>query len=395
MLSERINKLEYSAIRKLLPVVNKVKKQGKKIIYMNAGVPDSDTPREFFEAISKFDENRIAYASSNGLDSLREAISKYYKKYNLDYLPEEIFVTTGATEAINFALLCLTDKGDRILTSNPYYSNYDMFCQLAEISLDVFETNIKENYSYPKVEEIEKNIHSNTKAFLICNPSNPTGKVLNREEVETICKLAKKHNLFIIADEIYRDFLYDNKEFVSFADYEDMSDRVILIESISKRYSACGARIGAVLCKNKLINEKIERLCSARIAVATLDQIGAEALYKTDESYINSVVKEYEKRRDLVYNRLLTIDGVETNYPEGAFYMIVKLPVDDSEEFAKWILENFEYKGETIMLTPAAGFYKGENLGANEIRLVFALSQEKLNRGIKILEEGLKTYNKK
>lgn len=392
MLSNRINTLEFSAIRKLLPIANEAIRKGKNILRMNAGVPDTDTPNVFFEAISKFDENRLAYAPSNGLPELKNAISNHFKTYNLNYSEDEIFVTVGATEAINFSLLCLTDIGDSILTTNPYYSNYETFFNLAEINLDVFQTSIENNYDFPSKEEIEKSIHSKTKALLMCNPSNPTGKVMTKKEVEMICEIAIKHNLYIIADEIYRDFVYDNKEFISFGNYLEVADRLIIVDSVSKRYSACGARMGAVLVKNKELREKIEKLCSARISAPLLEQLGTVALYKTDKSYIESVTKEYEQRRDLAFNLVSKIPGVSSNYPQGAFYMILKLPVDDTEKFATWLLSDFEYEGETILLTPAGGFYKDDKQGKDEIRLVFALSQEKIERGIQLLEKGLEAY---
>lgn len=393
--SNRINRLELSAIRKLQPLSDKVAKEGKKeIIYMNAGVPDTDIPKEFYEAIRKFDENRIPYAPEIGYLALRQAISRFYKDYGLDYSEDEIFITSGASEAINMSILAITDVGDSLLTTNPYYSNYETMACMSEVNIDVFDCFIENDYALPPKEDIVNKITDKTKALLICNPSNPTGKVLTKEEIDLLSEIALENDLFIIADEIYRDFIFDGKKFVSFAENKKILDRLILLESISKRFSACGARIGALLIKNENLKDRIYKLCSSRISIPTLEQFGAMAVYETDKSYIESVREEYEKRRDLIYKLISDIPNVKLNYPQGAFYMIVELPVDDSEKFAAWLLTDFEDNGQTIILTPAAGFYKDKLRGNKEIRFVFALSQEKIIRGVEILRKGLEEYNK-
>lgn len=393
--SNRVNKLELSAVRRLQPIAEKVEREGKKeILHMNVGVPDTDIPKEFYTEIRKFDENRIPYAPEIGFRNLRQAISEHYKKYGLDYSEDDIFITSGASEGIHISFLTTTDVADHILTTNPYYTNYDTMAAMTEVNLDVFDCFIENDYALPSKEEIVSKITDKTKALLICNPSNPTGKVLSKEEVDLLSEIAIEKDLYIIADEIYRDFIYDGKNFVSFADNKEIQDRLILLESISKRFSACGARIGAMLVKNEELKEKIYKVCSARISVPTIDQYGAAALYKTDESYIEDVREEYQKRRDLIYGLISDIPNVKLNYPQGAFYMIVELPVDDSEKFAAWLLTDFEDNGQTIILTPAAGFYKDKLRGKKEIRFVFALSQEKIIRGVEILRKGLEEYNK-
>lgn len=393
--SNRVNKLELSAIRRLQPIVEIIENEGKKeILHMNVGVPDTDIPKEFYTEIRKYNENRIPYAPEMGYRHLRQAISNHYKKYGLDYSEKDIFITYGASEGINIAFLITSDVGDHILTTNPYYTNYEAISTLSEVNLDVFDCFIENDYALPSKEEIVSKITNKTRALLICNPSNPTGKVLTKEEVDLLSEIAIEKDLFIIADEIYRDFIYDDMKFVSFAENKEIQNRLILLESISKRFSACGARIGAILVKNEQLKEKIYKVCSARISVPTIDQYGAFALYKTDKSYIEGVRDEYENRRDLIYKLISDIPNVKLNYPQGAFYMIVELPVDDSEKFSSWLLTDFEYNNQTVLLTPAAGFYKNKLRGQKEIRLVFALSQEKIERGIEILRKGLEEYNK-
>lgn len=394
-LSNRINNLEFSSIRKLQFLADEALKNGKKIVYMNIGAPDVETPKSFFKSICDHVEPVLGYPNSSGLPQLRNSISEHFAKYGVEYDMDEIFVTSGATEAIHFALLSLTDPGDSILTANPYYSNYEILCQMTETNLDVFDTFIENDYAFPSKEEIAKNIHDKTRVFLLCNPSNPTGKIMSKEEVRNICELAKEHDLFIIADEIYRDYIYDNREYYSFADNEDILDRLVLLDSVSKRYSACGARIGAVLSKNKNLNDKISKLCSARVAVPTLEQIGATELYKTDKEFIANVREEYQERRDLVKSLVEQIPGIKSNSPQGAFYIMLKLPVDDAEDFAKWLLTDFNHNGETLMLTPAFGFYKGENEGRDKIRLVFAFNKETIKKGLNLLKLGLEEYKNK
>lgn len=390
-ISNRINEMQYSAIRKLNPFALKAKEAGKKVYHLNIGAPDVYTPVEFFDAIKDFNQETLSYAPALGLEDLRVAMSNYYdNKFSKD----EIIITAGASEALLFTLLTCCNQGDEIVTADPYYSNYNSYLKQADVSLSTFPTKREDAFSFPSKEVIEKSINSKTKALLICNPANPTGAVLSKEEIETIIQIAKEKDLYIIADEIYRDFIYDGQEYISFADYEDASDRVIILDSISKRFSACGARIGAIMSKNKDFMSAIAKVATARLAVSTLEQVGTTALYKMNNSYLKEVNDEYRERRNLVYEMLSKIDGVKTYKSEGAFYTIVGLPVEDADDFAKWLLTDFNHENETVMIAPASGFYNEEGRGKNEARIAFAISQEDIKRAINLLEIALKEYNK-
>lgn len=390
-ISNRINEMQYSAIRKLNPFALKAKEAGKKVYHLNIGAPDVYTPVEFFDAIKDFNQETLSYAPPLGLEDLRVAMSNYYdNKFSKD----EIIITAGASEALLFTLLTCCNQGDKIVTADPYYSNYNSYLKQADVSLSTFPTKREDAFSFPSKEVIEKSINSKTKALLICNPANPTGAVLSKEEIETIIQIAKEKDLYIIADEIYRDFIYDGQEYISFADYEDASDRVIILDSISKRFSACGARIGAIMSKNKDFMSAIAKVATARLAVSTLEQVGTTALYKMNNSYLKEVNDEYRERRNLVYEMLSKIDGVKTYKSEGAFYTIVGLPVEDADDFAKWLLTDFNHENETVMIAPASGFYNEEGRGKNEARIAFAISQEDIKRAINLLEIALKEYNK-
>ncbi len=390
-ISNRINEMQYSAIRKLNPFALKAKEAGKKVYHLNIGAPDVYTPVEFFDAIKDFNQETLSYAPALGLEDLRVAMSNYYdNKFSKD----EIIITAGASEALLFTLLTCCNQEDEIVTADPYYSNYNSYLKEADVSLSTFPTKREDAFSFPSKEVIEKSINSKTKALLICNPANPTGAVLSKEEIETIIQIAKEKDLYIIADEIYRDFIYDGQEYISFADYEDASDRVIILDSISKRFSACGARIGAIMSKNKDFMSAIAKVATARLAVSTLEQVGTTALYKMNNSYLKEVNDEYRERRNLVYEMLSKIDGVKTYKSEGAFYTIVGLPVEDADDFAKWLLTDFNHENETVMIAPASGFYNEEGRGKNEARIAFAISQEDIKRAINLLEIALKEYNK-
>lgn len=390
-ISNRINDMQYSAIRKLNPYAIKAKEEGKKVHHLNIGAPDVHTPVEFFDAIKAFNQETLSYAPALGLDELRAAMSGYY---NNKFSKDEIIITAGASEALLFTLLTCCNPGDEIVTADPYYSNYNSYLKQADVSLSSFPTKREESFAFPSKEVIEKSISPKTKALLICNPANPTGAVLSREEIEIIIQIAEEKDLYIIADEIYRDFIYDGQDFISFADYEDISNRVIILDSISKRYSACGARIGAIMSKNKDFMAAIAKLATARLAVSTLEQVGTAALYRMENSYLKEVNDEYKERRNLVYDMLSKIDGVDCYRSEGAFYTIIGLPVEDADDFAKWLLTDFSYENETVMIAPASGFYKEEGRGKNEARIAFAISQEDIKRAIDLLEIALKEYNK-
>lgn len=394
-LSNRISALPFSAIRKLTPYAEAAKKAGKKIYHLNIGAPDVQTPKIFFDAIKEADLDVLTYAPSKGLPELIEATSNYYKDWGINYEPEDIVITTGGSESLLFAILAITDEGDEILTCEPFYANYSSFSYETGTKINTFSTSVQDGFHMPAKEEIEKAITPKTKAILLSNPSNPTGAVYREDELRMLADLAKKHDLYILSDEVYREFTFDGAEFKSFATFEDISDRVIVLDSISKRFSACGARIGTIASKNKEIMQACVKLVTGRLAAPTLEQIGAAALYGVDPSYYKEVQKEYERRRDCIYEELNKIEGVTTYKPGGAFYIMPEIPVDDAEKFAIWMLEEFEVDGETVMMAPAGGFYQNTEKGKSQIRLAFVLNCDDLRRACHILKLGIEAYNKR
>lgn len=394
-LSNRISALPFSAIRKLTPYAEAAKKAGKKIYHLNIGAPDVQTPKIFFDAIKEADLDVLTYAPSKGLPELIEATSKYYKDWGINYEPEDIVITTGGSESLLFAILAIADEGDEILTCEPFYANYSSFSYETGTKINTFSTSVQDGFHMPAKEEIEKAITPKTKAILLSNPSNPTGAVYREDELRMLADLAKKHDLYILSDEVYREFTFDGAEFKSFATFEDISDRVIVLDSISKRFSACGARIGTIASKNKEIMQACVKLVTGRLAAPTLEQIGAAALYGIDPSYYKEVQKEYERRRDCIYEELNKIEGVTTYKPGGAFYIMPEIPVDDAEKFAIWMLEEFEVDGETVMMAPAGGFYQNTEKGKSQIRLAFVLNCDDLRRACHILKLGIEAYNKR
>lgn len=392
--SNRIMSMETSPVRKLIPYANQAKAKGKKVYHLNIGQPDIKTPELFFEAVKNFSGDILTYSPSNGIPELIDAMVQYYKNYDIDFSKDEVLIMNGGSEALLFTLMTLLDKGDEIVVPEPFYANYNSMFQVLEINVVPISTKIEDGFHLPSKAEIEKVITPKTKVMLISNPANPTGVTYTKEELDVLAAVAKEKDLFIISDEVYREFVYDGLEYESFASKskEDVKDRVIIIDSVSKRYSACGARIGAVLSKNKDFMAQLYKLCQARLSVPELEQIGSAALYKTPQSYLEEVNEEYKKRRDIVFDALSKMEGVVCRKPEGAFYYIVKLPVDNSEKFVIWLLEEFDIDGETLMMAPAEGFYATPGRGVNEVRIAYALKAEDLVKSMKILEEALKKY---
>lgn len=395
-LSNRIKEVPYSAIRKLTPYADKAKAEGKKVYHLNIGAPDTKTPQEFFDAIKATDIETLDYAPSKGIKEIMDETCKYYSKLGINFDPNsEIVITSGASEALMFAILAVTDVGQKILTTNPFYSNYETLFKQCSVDATTFETTVENGYRLPSYEKILDAVTEDTTAMLISNPSNPTGAVYTEEELDRLVKVAKEKNLFIIADEVYREFVFDGKKFKSFAEIEGIEDRLILLDSVSKRFGACGARIGALLCKNKKIMPELIKLATGRLAVSTMDQIGAAALYSVSEEYFKEVNKEYDARRNVIYTELKKIEGVKVYKPEGAFYIMPELPVDDAEAFATWMLTEFDDNGETVMVAPADGFYHNSDAGKSQVRLAYVINQEDLKRAIEILAKALDEYNKK
>jgi len=390
--SQRVKAMQESPVRKLLPVAEKAKAKGKKVYHLNIGQPDIKTPVEFFKAIKEFDEDVLAYAPSQGTPELIEAIKKYYEKFGIDFDTDEILITNGGSEALIFSFLAVCDYGDEVLVPEPFYTNYNGFGGMTGVNVAPITTKAENGFHLPEKSEVEKLITSKTKAILFSNPGNPTGTIYTKKEMYMLRDIAKEHNLFIIADEVYREFVYDGLEYMSFAHIDDISDRVILIDSVSKRFSACGARIGCIASKNKALIKEMLKLCQGRLCVATLEQIGAANFINVSDEYIEETKEEYRKRRDVVYNALKEMDGVVCEKPHGAFYNIAKLPVNDAEKFVIWLLTEFDIDNETLMMAPAEGFYATEGLGRDEVRISYCLNKKDLNKAMKILDEALKIY---
>lgn len=391
-LSKRIEKVEYTAIRKLTPYADKARKEGKKIYALNIGAPDTDVPDVYYETFKTFKKGPLPYTNAQGHPELREATAKYYKNRNIKFDADDIYITSGASEAILFTFQVIANEGDAVLTTDPFYTNYmTVFDQLG-VELDAFKTDPDKGFALPEEEEIEKHINDKTVAILLSNPTNPTGALYSEEEINRIVNLAKKHDLYIVADEVYREFVYDGNNYKSFGEVEGIEENLILIDSISKRFGACGARVGSVASKNKRFNDGINKLCNCRLAASTIEQVAAAKLYGIDKSYFEEVNKEYQKRRDVIYEELISIPGVTVKKPKGAFYVMPKLPVDDTEKFAIWMIENFDIDGETIMFAPAKGFFKNKEDGKQMIRLAFILNVDAIKKSMRILREGIKAY---
>ncbi len=391
-LSNRLMEMEASPIRKLTPYTDEAKARSINVIPLNIGQPDTETPQEFFYAVKEFDDKVLRYEDSRGDERLIRTIVDYYKKFEIDFSEEEIIITNGASEGVIFALATVCDYGDEVLAPEPYYSNYNNFADLLDVKIVPVTTYAENGFALPEIELFEQAITSRTKAIMISNPGNPTGRVYTKEEIELLRKLALKYDLFILADEVYKEFIYNGDAFISLADYDDLSQHVILLDSISKRYSCCGARIGTIASKNKDVMANILKLAQSRLCVSTLDQVGAARLSEVNDKYIEDVVAEYKKRRDLIFQRIVAMDGVVAQKPNGAFYFLMKLPVDDAEKFTIWILENVAIDNETILLTPAESFYQTDGLGRNEVRISYCISLDKLEKAMDILELALKQY---
>lgn len=393
--SKKIERCSLSPIRKFYPYQVECEKKGKKIYHLNIGQPDIKTPPVYFEAIRNFKDPVLRYAPSPGIPSLIEAVKKYYEDIGIHYETADVVITTGGSEALMFTLATILDDGDEILIPEPFYPNYNTFVATTGATIVPIPTTAEEGFHYADKAKIEKLITKNTKAIMFTNPGNPTGTVLNHAETRMLADLAKEHNLFLIADEVYREFIYSGEPLSSVGSYTDAAENIIIIDSVSKRFSACGARIGMVITKNKEFQGQFMKLCQGRLSTPTLDQVAATELYTVEKSYFEDVRTEYKKRRDTVYNALSKIPGVVCSEPQGAFYVMAKLPVKDSEDFLVWLLTEFDDKGETLMYAPGNGFYATPGHGVNEIRIAYVLNCEELERSMEILKIALEKYNAK
>ena len=392
-ISSRIKSIPPSSIMELLTFSANAKKSGKKVYHLNLGQPDIKTPEGFLKSIREFKDEVLEYSLSEGLPELIEAIKNYYKTYNINFENDEILITNGGSEALLFTLISICDEGDNILVPEPFYSNYYGFATSVGVNINPITTLPENGFHLPSKEEIQSRINDRTRAILFSNPGNPTGVVYTKSEIEMISDLAIENNLWIISDEVYREFVYEG-EYTSLGNIDRVKDRVVIVDSVSKRYSACGARIGSVASKNKSYIESILKLCQTRLSVPTLEQIGAIELYNTDKSYLKEVNEEYKARRDVLYNELMKVPGVICEKPSGAFYIVAKLPIKDADHFSKWLLNDFNIDGETVMPCPAKGFYMTPNLGVNEIRIAYVLNSKDLSKAAYLLKEGLKAYLK-
>ena len=381
-----------SPIRKLVPFAEKAKKSGKKIYHLNIGQPDIKTPELALEAIHDFSDKVVEYSHSAGFESYRKGLANYYQNLGIAINHDDIIITTGGSEALLFALNTCLDNGDEIIIPEPFYANYNGFSTSAGVKVKPIATSIHDGFSLPKIQEFEKLITPNTKAILICNPGNPTGYLYSKEELETLRDIVVKHDLFLIADEVYREFAYDGNVHYSVLSIEGMNEHAIVIDSTSKRYSMCGIRVGCIASKNKELMATAMKFAQARLSPPTFGQIAGEAALKTDVSYFEEVSAEYVSRRDALVEGLNEIDGVFCPKPTGAFYAIAELPVDDTDKFAQWLLEDFELDGETIMVAPAAGFYATPNTGTRQVRIAYVLNKKSLQKSIAILAAALKIY---
>ncbi len=390
-ISQRTLHIPTSPIRKLAPIANRVEKT-KKIYHLNIGQPDIPTPESFFKGVASYHPKVVAYGKSQGDAKLLEGIRKYYAEWGMDYAIDDIFVTNGGSEALSFAIMTTCDPGDNVLMFEPFYANYKSFTGAYNVEIQGVPTSPDTGYHLPDQETVESYITDRTRAMLITNPGNPTGVIYTREEMDMLARIALKYDMTLIADEVYREFVYDG-EYTSFGMLHELDDNLVLIDSVSKRYSACGARSGCIITKNRDLQQELLKCCQARLSCPNIEQLGAAALYSTPKSYWEEVKKEYTKRRDTIKACLAAMPGVISSDPKGAFYVMVKMPIDDTEKFAKWLLEDFDIDGETVMITPGNGFYASDvNRGKDEARLAYVLNTHDLEKAMHILAEGLKVY---
>jgi aspartate aminotransferase len=381
-----------SPIRKLVPFAEAAIKRGIKIIHLNIGQPDIKTPKIALDAVRNNTLEILAYSRTEGSETYREKIAGYYSKNDIHVNADNIIVTTGGSEALSFAMGSIADIDDEIIIPEPFYANYNGFANATGLKVVPVVSNIENNFALPPIEDFEKLITPKTKAILICNPGNPTGYLYTREEIKKLATIVKKHNLFLVADEVYREFTYEGREHYSVLQEAGLEENAIVVDSVSKRYSMCGARIGYLVSKNKEVMQTALKFAQARLSPPTYAQIASEAALDTPQTYFDDVKKEYEARRNILISELNKLEGVVVARPQGAFYCIAQLPIDNADHFAQWLLEDFNVNGETVMVAPAAGFYATEGLGNNQIRIAYVLEKEDLIRAVHILKEALKVY---
>lgn len=393
-ISKRADEAQFSPIRKFVPFLEETKKRGIKVFELHIGQPDLETPKEILRVIRNFKGKILPYTNSLGIPEVRLAWQKYYKDFDIDFDISEILITAGGSEAILFAFATICSPGEEIIVFEPFYTNYNGYASLAGIKLVPVKTLAETGFHLPERKEIENKIGKKARGILICNPNNPTGTVYKKEELKMIAKIAKARNLFILSDETYREFVYDGEKHYSMMDFPEVRDRVILLDSVSKRFNACGTRIGCISSKNKKVIEGATKFAQARLSVAILEQLAVIPMLKNSEKYTQKIAAEYRKRRDTVFSAVKKIPDVFCSKPKGAFYITVKLPIGDSDDFAKWLLTKFSFEGKTVMVAPASGFYATRGLGRDEIRIAFVLSSPKLKEAMEVFKIGLEKYIK-
>ena len=394
-ISQRGIDMPASPIRKLVPLANRAKAKGTVVYHLNIGQPDLATPEVALRAAPHLDREVLEYSPSEGILSFRKKLVEYYHKFNIDVCTDDIIITTGGSEAVFFSFMACLDPGDEIIVPEPAYANYMAFAISCGAVIKTISSTIDEGFALPSVEKFEALITPRTKAILICNPNNPTGYLYTRKEMNQIRDLVRKYDLFLFSDEVYREFCYTGAPYISAFHLEGIENNVILVDSVSKRYSECGIRIGALITKNKQVRENVMKWCQARLSPPLIGQIMAEASLDTPEEYMRDVYDEYVERRKFLIDGLNRIPGCYSPIPMGAFYTVARLPIDDADKFCAWCLEEFDYEGQTIFMAPASGFYTTPGLGKNEVRLAYVLKKEDLAKALVVLEKALETYNKK
>lgn len=384
-----------SPIRKLVPYAEIAKKKGHKVYHLNIGQPDIKTPEVALQAVKNADISVLEYSHSAGFESYRTKLSQYYKNHGLPIDTQDIIITTGGSEALLFAMGSTMDSDDEIIIPEPFYANYNGFSTASGVKVVPVISGIETGFALPPIEAFEKLITPKTKAILICNPGNPTGYLYSKEEILKLAEIVKKHDLFLIADEVYREFIYDGEKHFSVMNVPGLEEHAIMIDSVSKRYSMCGARIGCIVSKNAAVMATAMKFAQARLSPPTYAQIASEAALETPQSYFDDVISEYKDRRDTLIAELQKIEGITVATPKGAFYCIAKLPIDNADKFAQWLLESYDFNGETVMVAPAAGFYSTPNVGLDEVRIAYVLKKADLIKSVQILKEAIAVYNKK
>ena len=392
-ISNKGKRMPQSPIRKLVPYAEDAKKRGVKVYHLNIGQPDIKTPEVALNAVKHNNLEIVEYSRSEGSEEYRTKLAGYYAKNNIHVKATDIIITTGGSEALLFTFGSIMDAGDEVIIPEPFYANYNGFSVASGVNVVPVISKIEDNFRLPPIEDFEKLITSKTKAILICNPGNPTGYLYSKDEIEKLAKIVKKYDLFLIADEVYREFVYDGEKHHSVMEVNGLEEHAIMIDSVSKRYSMCGARIGCIVSKNKQVIETALKFAQARLSPPTYAQIASEAALETPQSYFDEVKAEYVDRRNILIQELKKIDGVKVAKPKGAFYCIAELPVKNADDFSQWLLEKFNLNGETVMVAPAAGFYSTPGLGLNQVRIAYVLKKDDLLASVKILKEALKKYN--